>query len=721
MYKSTITPHPIIMTPLTVFFPSEILQSKDLSINNIHLDYADKGPQWKLVIICHKYDSSLYKSTRKIGRTAKRLLSTVTGEEEAQNCNVYWIKTGKNEQSIQKRLDSEFSLTESFEFSIDEHVNNIAPRCDSGKWQASRFSSCVKSATPDSYKDHCNIIILDLDRLFNCASPTDANENVNKMSCWSSADKVISSLLSSSQHDSKFSSVVHIKSEILHQAVSNILASETGGISKSYVLRNDLEAYVQSAKDHFTTRWQQQPDKVIRRLRQTKGAADCPLSTYPIRYIQQDSKLIEVCRFHNYDRERGCLRSKRVRENPNTKGCEMDHRHCHLCGKVGHKALECTEMHPRNPNASLEPMVFAEIDGQLTLLSDVQQCQNVSDKMSLPSLAVLGGRLRGKTLASCEVLPLTTDASHGTWKRMPNLLEHRGSHAACSPTGSGLVFVMGGGGVDGNLDTVEFCSLGGSGNVRWQKMKGSLLSPRHAFGSVACVEKSKPDNETSVSLFAVGGWKYGSVSCESVERLSFLHPCDNLTACRWETCAPLLTPRRLHSVAASTDGTSIYVFGGFINERLKTSSIEKYDISSNQWTVCDRLPFGEHNCPLVQAIPNWSKNDNSFLIFPYGSEKDELIEVLQYTPGLENPFAPVFVQSTECNYTKGQKLHLPLKNWAAFSATTWSSELKVYLIGGTVNGKWTSRGFELDLQTMKWRELPEMLCARRRSVALIVE
>ena len=708
-----------ITTPQTVFFPSEILHSKDLPIANLHLDSQSK------LVICHKHDASLYKSTRKIVRTAKRLLSTVTGKEEVCDCSLYWIKSGKNEQSIQKRLDSEFSRCETFEFSIGERMKDVTPGCDSSRCQVSRFSSCVNRMTSDSRKDILSIMILDLDHLLDSDGLIDANEhNINTTSCWSFADRIISSLLSWSPHDSKCKTVVHIKSQVLYQAISVILASQSYEKSKPFILGNDLEAHhiPSTNNDQVTTR-QQQPNNVIRRLRQTKRAAKCPLSIYPIRYIQHDDKLVEICRFHNYDGERGCLRSKRVRENPNIKGCEMDHKHCHLCGKIGHRALECAEQkHPYDPNSNLEPMLFTKINDKLILLSDVQKCQNVSDNLSPPSLVVLGGRLRGRTLATCEVLPLVTkDASYGAWKRMPNLLEHRGSHAACSPTGTGLIFVMGGGGVDGNSDTVEYSSFCGSGNVRWQKLKGCLLSPRHAFGSVSCVEKSRHCDGTTVNLFAVGGWKYGSVSCESVERLSFLHPCDNLTACQWKLCAPLLTPRRLHSVVASADGTSIYVFGGFIDERIKTSSIEKYDIASNRWTVCDNLPYQKHNCPLVQAIPDWSKQDKSFLVFPYGSEKDGNTEILRYTPGLENPFAPVLVPNTECKCNKAEKLHLPLKNWAAFSATTWRSELKVYLIGGTVNGKWTPRGFELNLNTMKWRELPEMLSARRRSVALVAE
>ena len=61
----------------------------------------------------------------------------------------------------------------------------------------------------------------------------------------------------------------------------------------------------------------------IRRLREKKGAANCPLTIYPARYIEilsssssgGSEKTKEICRFYNYDSERGCLRSKKAQQN----------------------------------------------------------------------------------------------------------------------------------------------------------------------------------------------------------------------------------------------------------------------------------------------------------------------------------------------------------------------------------------------------------------------
>ena len=231
----------------------------------------------------------------------------------------------------------------------------------------------------------------------------------------------------------------------------------------------------------------------------------------------------------------------------------------------------------------------------------------------------------------------------------------------------------------------------------------------------------------SVSLYAVGGWQYGSVSCESMERLNFQYPTNKGGApnhvdiewlynrASWELCAPLILPRRLHSVATSADGTAIYVFGGYIDERRTTPSIERYDIVADKWSAFDKLPFGEHNCPLVQAV---AYQTNSFLVFPYSTEQsDEDMDaplVLRYTPGSDTLFTPISIRN-------GQQLRLPIVSWHSFSATLSTTLNKVFLVGGTVKGKWTNRSYELDLSTLEWTELPKMTFARRRLATVVLE
>lgn len=334
---------------------------------------------------------------------------------------------------------------------------------------------------------------------------------------------------------------------------------------------------------------------------------------------------------------------------------------------------------------------------------------------------------------------------------------------------------------------------------RWQEMESRLSEPRHAFGAVACVSSttatqtssSSSTTETdttsttttsiatttttstipkklSVTLYAVGGWSYGTVSCGRVERLTFEHdPCRNaemdcvevgtgdtttastfalpLAASKWKACASLLLPRRLHSVVSSSDGSYIYVMGGFIDDRRTTSSIECYDVHADTWVEMEEgLPYGgsRGGCPLVQAVPD---GHDGFLIFPFGCgysgggggggggmskeekrmlKKDGRALVLRYTPETKHAtssssFSPIPIPTTvDGGYPQ---LRLPVADWHSFSATSSITLRKAYLVGGTISGKWTNRGYELDLQTYEWRELPPMAFARRRMAALVLE
>jgi hypothetical protein len=231
-----------------------------------------------------------------------------------------------------------------------------------------------------------------------------------------------------------------------------------------------------------------------------------------------------------------------------------------------------------------------------------------------------------------------------------------------------LAFVLGGGTADGNSDSVEVLdfemrSRGTSSSSssmssaedeayvriraiddhdgwRWRTMEGRLSSPRHAFGATSCTAVVRGTNDvddvgtTSASIYAVGGWKHGAVSCDSVERLIVRYsrsdagvgegggagPPSMMRECEagWETRAPLLIPRRLHAVVATIDGTLIYVLGGYVDERRTTSSIERYDVRADAWIAVDELPFGEDGrCSLVQAVAD---ADGGMLIFPFGTD-----------------------------------------------------------------------------------------------------
>jgi hypothetical protein len=564
--------------------------------------------------------------------------------------------------------------------------------------------------------------------------------------------------------------------------------------------------------------------------------------------------MVEICRFHNFDVERGCLRRSRSRAvgsssssmlvSSSSSCCNMDHEHCYTCGQKGHRAFECSTNYSDSTsslssvvfrfkdNASDPEVVYPVLVDSATSMSTASILADGNDNdasslssspsppsLPLPALLVLGGRLRGRTLAACEMLPLpisslstailpspatkaaTTNVPSSSspslkqWSKLPNLREHRGSAAACSPMGSGLAFVLGGGTADGNSDAVEmldFGFLGGGrqrsrrrqprrvqddgGNCcdetndadldtdvggnndqwRWQELEGRLSEPRHAFGAVACISKiacrtTEANTTTTVthqttisaSLYAVGGWSHGTVSCGSVELLRFeyhLPPSTDvgggiistsatpLPESKWEECAPLLLPRRLHSVVASSDGCYIYVMGGYVDDRRTTSSIECYDVHADKWIEMEEsLPYTERGCPLVQAV---SDGEDGFLIFPFGcgcggggsnSKKDGRALVLKYMPKqVASTFSPIPISTTSDENGHGH-LRLPVAGWHSFSATASTTLRKAYLVGGTIDGKWTKRGYELDLQTYEWTELPPMAFARRRLATLVLE
>ncbi len=598
-----------------------------------------------------------------------------------------------------------------------------------------------------------------------------------------------------------------------------------------------------------------QTAKPIRRLRPQRAASNCPLTIYPPRFIEQQLpvpdlglgvQVVEICRFHNFDVERGCLRRSRS-------CCALDHDHCYNCGGRGHRAFECcanstdasASTVPSNQATGLTSVVFPfnhhddDDDTKASIRSndpsmllakndgdddeeEEESSQSSYSLSSSPALLVLGGRLRGRTLAACEMLPLShfssaksvthaasaavavsasssssSAALRKKWSKLPNLREHRGSAAACSPIGSGIAFVLGGGTADGNSDAVEmldFACRGASsgqkrrrlcqphsdqkkngldqtgtvmvdhGKWRWQEMESRLSEPRHAFGATACVSHCRTNETTtdttarptSATLYAVGGWSHGTVSCGSVERLRFEYngldggaisspSVTSLSESKWEACAPLLLPRRLHSVVSSSDGSYIYVLGGFVDDRRTTSSIERYDVNADKWMEMeDVLPYVERGCPLVQAV---SDCQDGFLIFPFGGggsgsgknkketrmlKEDGRLLVLRYTPGSEHAsscassssastssFSSIAVPTSDDN--EHGYLRLPIANWHSFSATTSISLRKAYLIGGTIEGKWTNRGYELDLQTFEWIELPPMAFARRRLATLVLE
>ena len=726
------------------FLPSEILHSRDLS-SACTFASPSSGDEGHEIIICHKDRTSFYKATRKAKRTAQRIWSAcsnsasgdVSTSSDACSCSCDGYFVGKTQPANSsddasaatiKRLRTEFGTDSGIDTILEDisvTITGFSSREDSGEQTDST---------------NFNVVFFDLDAV----SPVNMHDSSTQKIQFDFMQKSLSMLQNKGKN-----AVIHIRSESMYRIITSI------GPGSSRI--TEIEQYFLSKQNESEEAEKATNDNrgkvdgtVIRRLC-GKKAANCPLTIYPARYVElpytstsssgdgdQAQIIVEICRFHNYDADRGCLRSKRAQQNSEVKDCDLDHGHCHRCGGQ-HRAFECPD---GNELDDLSSVVFRKDEGGNIIATPYDGSGAIlhpeQAKASMPALLVLAGRLRGRTLATCELLPLST-SSNGTykqqWKALPNLHEHRGSHAACSPNGSGLAFVMGGGTADGNSDAVEilnFCE-NKSGDWRWKMMAGKLSSPRHAFGAVSCATVKKSSEQTgmkSVSLYAVGGWQYGSLSCESMERLTFEYPGIAHTPnqrldvkwlhneAQWEQCAPLLLSRRLHAVAKSTDDKSIFVFGGYIDERGTTNSIERYDIETDAWTSAGELPFGGHNCPLVQAI---AYNDG-FLVFPFSTlssdqADDDAPLVLNYRPGSETLFSPLDFPDSDMKH----QLRLPLANWHSFAVTSSHSLNKLFLVGGTIKGKWTDRCWELDLDRLEFNELPPCPSARRRLATMVLE
>jgi hypothetical protein len=671
-----------------VYIPSDGLHSKTSSAEGT-----------KVVVAVHKSNSSFYKSTRRANRSVQQVwTSFVAGGEEDYCCvsEAYLLyETGnKNAAAMQQRLAKEIGPSE--EHLHVKHPNKVI--------EAVKFTSNRKA-------NGLNVMFVDLDSL------TATQNDSSFVEVQSLLDCISDNMLVMEKH-----TLIHIKSAVICKA----LHKDTSQRMTGEELKTFLSTEHAIIKSHIT-------GDLIRRLNKKNVAAKCPLTNYPVRYVCSSNadERKEICRFYNYD-ERGCLRSIKAERNPNLKGCDMDHAHCHRCGYEGHKAFECTTDATTEVGESVSFRITEEGDVVSVPLDEDDSIRYNPTDVPSPSLLVLGGRCRGRTLNSCEFLPLLPTT--GKWTALPNLQEHRGSHAACSPKGARLAFVLGGGGIDGNSDSVELLdlrvpqtqlSIGDAKDLKWNSMTDKLSSARHAFEAV-CVTRSNADDVT-VNILAVGGWMFGSKSCESIEKLSFKISHDRSNEIswqnegRWVKCSPLLTPRRLHSVAASIDGSSIYVFGGYIDERNVTTSIESYGIEADCWNVVDQLP----NPVLVQAVPDWSLDaNNSFIIFPFSdntsSDSHSKPTVLRYAPNNDSTFEPIVVPNLDGNATI-EHLQMPIKNYHSFSATVSQSLRKAYLVGGLIDSKWTGRAFALDLDTMTWQELSEMSLPRRRLAALVME
>ena len=397
-----------------------------------------------------------------------------------------------------------------------------------------------------------------------------------------------------------------------------------------------------------------------RRNARSGKVGGAPMDRYPlkmpVRYAATDGK--EICRFHNYS-QAGCIRGQQGR-------CNLNHDTCHWCGERGHVAFNCSK----------ESSSMSEAFGEDARLRAPLQ-------KPAPFLYVLGGRLRGKTLISCERLNLQGITDKSQWECAPALMDHRGSHGSASLDGKNDIYVVGGGGLRANLSSGEHLNTT-SGHRAWQYLP-RLTDPRHAFVLVANPEEN--------ALYAIGGWTHGNTPLASVERL------DLRKQTGWTKMPSLGIARRLHGAAVHNG--SIYVFGGSHGQgnfaaKVRTPSVESFrtGLPNGGWVRRKDLP----KPMLVVAVTVC----DHIWILPNGDEN-----LLCYDP------------VSDSYEEKGK---LPLADWHSFAAT---HDAKIdphsfYVVGGKSKGVWQSRAFCYNVMSQRWTSLPSMKTARRRTAAALV-
>lgn len=481
------------VTQRQLFLASEIINSKDFaSINFVDRTEGGKDdkessyithhrPSITTIVTCYRDRPTFYKSSKKLIRAASRIYKAIVGRDVGNICDGYWIgrqpRQGAwqgddegHDKALHRRLESElgpcihdamkptFDLSNTRNNSSDgsvEEASSLAisvmkfgsQRCDDRLENPSDRRVGVLFVDLDKVaRDHLDCIFDNLSASARCSYNI-----LNNILHW----------LSTHQHFyQELCWIVHVKSEILHQYVSPSSSGNGTDACAFLVTGEELLIKFASLPSHISTKKSDvaikdtsntQNQNTIRRLRDNKEAAHCPLSLYPARYIEIDptmnesssednnendrhrTKIREICRFHNYDSERGCLRSKKALEKEGLKGCDMDHEHCHNCGTFGHLAFECPVSVGSVGGGNLEPLVFLKSQDGTVSSTPFHRYQSINRKtdVALPALVVVGGRLRGRTLAACEMLALSssqTKSDENQWQATPNLLEHRGRY-----------------------------------------------------------------------------------------------------------------------------------------------------------------------------------------------------------------------------------------------------------------------------------------------------
>ena len=169
---------------------------------------------------------------------------------------------------------------------------------------------------------------------------------------------------------------------------------------------------------------------------------------------------------------------------------------------------------------------------------------------------------------------------------------------------------------------------------------------------------------------------------------------------KWIVLPSFTVPGRLLGAVATQ--TSVYVFGGAIDnsnhlgftegERqwMGYGAVERFDVETQAWQRLNDLPLSGP----TSAV---SVHEEIFVIV-HGQA------LLKYDI-LEDSYIRVAI--------------LPLKHWYCFDCCSYGS--KIYITGGSVEGRWSTAFFSFDLKTLAWTRHADMQRERRRAACAIVK
>lgn len=278
---------------------------------------------------------------------------------------------------------------------------------------------------------------------------------------------------------------------------------------------------------------------------------------------------------------------------------------------------------------------------------------------------VIGGRVRGKTLRTVERFNFRLNI----WEDKQFMNVNRGSHA-CTTIDCSTIYVVGGGGMQSNLNGGEVYD---ADNDKWTEMPPMKLA-RHAH---SCCSISVRDRK---EVYVVGGWIDGKECTKEVEMY-------DVNTNLWIQKGSLIEARKLFG-SVSYKSNYLYAFGGNIDYGC-TARVERYDVTLDKWSACSDLPFASSTSAVTIGNQIWIAVHGKYMLL-YLPEHDRYII----------------------------KSNLPVKEWFCFDVTAYGSE--VYLHGGTTQGHHCKLFYSYDTNSDTYKELPSMKSQRRRCSAGLV-